>query len=733
MKKKLLSALLSLALLAAMIPVGGSASAAQRPDSYAELVRLCAQDDYVGSVQFRLGSTEMVVDGTSVPIDADQEGVVPLVSQGRTMLPARALVEALNGSIDYQEGQVTITAEDGVQIQLAGGDDVMWVDGRAVQLDSAPMYAQNRTFLPVRAISESLGCDVEWEQDTQTVTVTQPCQSCRLVIQTDNLQAIPAYQELLVFGDGLYVACYATVAETEQALEQLTRAGVPAWPDAPVDVEAQGEAAGWEDARCGLSDFARLQSGSRSVTVAVIDSGIDASLPLFQGRLVQGFDFVEGEAGVPVDRYGHGTFVSGLIAQYTPAQVQLLPIRIFDESGLCPVYLSILAAALRYAQMSGADVVNMSLSMYRTPALEQLVQGLIEQGVSVVCSAGNEGRDTAQYTPAGVRDAIVVAATDSSDRPASFSNHGATVDLAAPGQAITSVGTGGQTRTMSGTSFSAPLVTAAGAVLLTRQDYTPAALEQALVSMTSPFSGEASGYGCGILSLCAQAEEPVHTPVPITTVQPTPQPITTVQPTPAVPTLEPVPAPPVPTLAPVPVPEPERCVIAYEFNTGDLTLEPSEGAVLQVHALYSDGSIEDVTSQCGLYSTDPQVVSVQEGRIIAVGEGSALISISAVPNGVALPAPLRVEVQASDSSFYRWHDWTSCVGNVGSIYLPKKEETHFLWWDPSVVSITKVEGEKPLTPNHDEYQITLLAPGTTSVIFSHGEELIQFYITVLDT
>lgn len=725
MKKKLLSALLSLALLAAMIPAGGSASAAQRPDSYAELVRLCAQDDHVGSVQFRLGSTEMVVDGTSVPIDADQEGVVPLVSQGRTMLPARALVEALNGSIDYQEGQVTITAEDGVQIQLAGGDDVMWVDGRAVQLDSAPMYAQNRTFLPVRAISESLGCDVEWEQDTQTVTVTQPCQSCRLVIQTDNLQAIPAYQELLVFGDGLYVACYATVAETEQALEQLTRAGVPAWPDAPVDVEAQGEAAGWEDARCGLSDFARLQSGSRSVTVAVIDSGIDASLPLFQGRLVQGFDFVEGEAGVPVDRYGHGTFVSGLIAQYTPAQVQLLPIRIFDESGLCPVYLSILAAALRYAQMSGADVVNMSLSMYRTPALEQMVQGLIEQGVSVVCSAGNEGRDTAQYTPAGVRDAIVVAATDSSDRPASFSNHGATVDLAAPGQAITSVGTGGQTRTMSGTSFSAPLVTAAGAVLLTRQDYTPAALEQALVSMTSPFSGEASGYGCGILSLCAQIEEPVQTPEPIPTEAPIPS-----MPLPD-PTPEPVPS------QPTPAPQPEAHITGYEYSAAELSLEPGECVQLQVRALYSDGSVRDVTDQCGLYATDPQVVSVQDGEITALEEGAALISMGAVPSGMAIPAPVRVEVRSpSDGSSFHRQEWVLKVGFSGSLYLSSDQWDVLTLSEPEYefcVSVAKTSNRSPLAPNHTEYLITALSPGETTVTLlpRGGGQSIQIHVTVI--
>ena len=702
MKRTWMAVVLAAALLAGLIPAGGSASAAGREtEGYAELVRLCAGQEYVGEIQFQLDSTGMTVDGETVPIDPEQEGITPLAAQGRTMLPARALVEALNGSIGYEDGLVTITAGDGVRIELAGGENTMRVDGREIRLDAAPMYAQNRTFLPVRAVSESLGCEVSWEPDARQVTITQPCQTCRLVVQAERRLPSTSPSQTLELGGGLYVLVYSTVAETRAALQTLTEAGIPAWPDAPVEVEAQGNAAaGWEDARCGLSDFARLQAGSRPVTVAVIDSGIDGSLPLFQGRLAGGFDFVEGRAGIPEDRYGHGTFVSGLIAQYTPQHVRLLPIRIFDEDGLCPVYLSVLAAALRYAQQSGAELVNMSLSAYRSPVLEQMVRSLIAQDVAVVCSAGNEGRDTSHYTPAGMDEAIVVAATGPADLPAGFSNHGASVDLAAPGQGITSVGAGGKTQVLDGTSFSAPLVSAAGAVLLTRRDYTPAGLERTLRACTVPFADGGLAYGAGILSL--------HTP----------------QDSPANP-------------EPAPVPTPEPGAVAYRYSTDRLSLAAGETAALRVSAVYPDGSTRDVTEACGLYSTAPRTAQVQNGVVTALEPGTAQISMGAVPGGVALPAPVAVEVKPEETQpepDFDFHSQEMILrpGFTGSLFLRSEQWYDYTVEGPDIVSVMRTVRTGNLY-GFTEYSILALGPGAATVTLSprNGGRPIQVRVFVL--
>ena len=182
--KRLCSAVLVLTLLTGLLPAAGAVFSASAGDDYIELSRLCARsDDYVGSVQFTLGSTNMVVDGETRPIDPDQAGITPQTVNSRTLLPARALVESLGGDIAYEDGVVSITGGDGTCVELSGGEAVMRVNGREVLLDAPPMYAQNRTFLPVRAVSESLSCQVDWDPDTQQVTITQPCQSRRLLVQ----------------------------------------------------------------------------------------------------------------------------------------------------------------------------------------------------------------------------------------------------------------------------------------------------------------------------------------------------------------------------------------------------------------------------------------------------------------------------------------------------------------------------------------------------------------------
>lgn len=596
--------------------------------AYKELAKLCSESsEYIDSIEFQIDNSRMKVNGESVLIDPEQgDKTSPkLIEHRRTMLPARALVETLGGEIDYvAKNTVHIVAEDQTEIILKVGSCDMYVNGETVQLDIAPFVENGRTYIPIRAVSESMGCDVNYHQ--RIVTVTQPCQSCRLVVLADNPNNLPDTQpsKTIDFGDGAYVLVYSTVSETINALAKLEKtSGISAWPDTPVQLEAQGQsssqitATAWQDEHCGLTSFRDANSGSRPVTVAVIDSGIDSTFAnLYQDRILKnGYDVITGEIGViPADGFGHGTLISSLITAYTPSNVKILPIRIFNADGntdLNPTYSSQWLSIFRYIQNAGGNLVNMSLNCYdpanNSSHMEKLIQReLIDKGISMVCAAGNEGVDTIERIPAKMKSAIVVASSNQNDQPSSnstvTSNYGESVDLAAPGEQILGIGRKGQSEQGNGTSFAAPLVTAACGVLLSKQDYQPAALESQIKKYTSPFASSAQGFGTGVLNL--KAANPIPTPT----------------------------------------------VKFYRYSVSMLSLDVGDRANVQVTAEYSDGSTKDVTSSCGLYSSDPDIASVSQAGIITAHQaGSAKISMKTLPSGVSLPTPISVSVQKPEN------------------------------------------------------------------------------------
>ncbi|MBB2942727.1 type VII secretion-associated serine protease mycosin [Actinoplanes lutulentus] len=225
-------------------------------------------------------------------------------------------------------------------------------------------------------------------------------------------------------------------------------------------------------------------STGAGVTVAVIDTGVDAAHPDLAGKVLAGYDVLNGKAGGTTDANGHGTHVAGIIGAVTGNGVgvsgvapdaKILPVRVFGANGAG--YMSDVVEGIVWATDHGANVINMSLgSTTKLSALSDAVAYARGKGVTVVAAAGNEREDGSPISyPAADTGVIAVAATDSADRYGSYSNAGSYVDVAAPGSNIVSTYptalTGGEYAAMSGTSMAAPQVAAVAALL---EAYQPA-------------------------------------------------------------------------------------------------------------------------------------------------------------------------------------------------------------------------------------------------------------------
>jgi hypothetical protein len=208
---------------------------------------------------------------------------------------------------------------------------------------------------------------------------------------------------------------------------------------------------------------------------------------------VHGWDFVtaapDGLSGEdadvedndPNDFAGHGTAVAGLIGALTDnvigvagiaRRVRIMPLKMGWASGFSPsgeVQMNFAARAIRYATRMGASIINCSWASANSDGVDAAVTAAVRAGVTVVSAAGNNSpfRYLAERD-----DALAVAACDSNDVIAPFSNRGAWVDLAAPGVGIrTTWGVQYQpayVRALNGTSFSAPLTAGVAALVQSR-------------------------------------------------------------------------------------------------------------------------------------------------------------------------------------------------------------------------------------------------------------------------
>ncbi|WP_328479631.1 S8 family peptidase [Streptomyces sp. NBC_00377] len=242
------------------------------------------------------------------------------------------------------------------------------------------------------------------------------------------------------------------------------------------------------------------KSAGAGVTVYVIDTGIRITHADFGGRASYGWDFVGGDR-VAADGNGHGTHVAATVAGSTlgvARKAEVVAVRVLDDAGAGTTARTVAGIEWVTRHAHKPAVANLSLGGGYNPVLDAAVRNSIRSGVTYTVAAGNAGRPAALHSPADVREALTVGATDRGDARASFSNYGSILDLFAPGVSITSAShrsdTGRTTR--SGTSMAAPHAAGAAALVLAdRPRATPAQVVRTLVA--GAVNGKVSGRGPG--------------------------------------------------------------------------------------------------------------------------------------------------------------------------------------------------------------------------------------------
>jgi thermitase len=251
-------------------------------------------------------------------------------------------------------------------------------------------------------------------------------------------------------------------------------------------------------------------TGSEDVLVAIVDTGVDADHPDLAEKIVGGWNVYDDSADFS-DTMGHGTAVAGVAAARSDNGIgvagvswdsPVLAVRASDEEGSSTGRH--LAAGILYAAGQGATIINVSFApLHENSVVKSAAVQAANRGAVVVISSGNSGQT---YSAPGYDQALFVGAVGADDQLASFSDKGPYVDQVAPGSGIRSTAVDGGYRMMSGTSFSAPIVSGVAALMRSANpELSAASIRELLIGTAGDrgATGRDDSYGYGAVDAAA--------------------------------------------------------------------------------------------------------------------------------------------------------------------------------------------------------------------------------------
>jgi subtilisin family serine protease len=288
-----------------------------------------------------------------------------------------------------------------------------------------------------------------------------------------------------------------------------------------------------------------LEAGDSEVWVGLVDTGISLPHPEFRRKLLAGYDTVHlgvgsdfgdvrlvgnshGDDFAPRDEVGHGSHVGGIVGAHgwrlptgVAGRSMMLPVRVLaaardHKSGKLVGVGSLpdINAGLKVAVDMGADVLNLSFGTPASavpegpPPHRDVIDYAAQNGCTLVAAMGNSGLHETYY-PAAYPEVIAVGSVDDSGHRSHFSTTGDHIAISAPGERIVSAGRHGY-EAGSGTSYAAPFVTGAAALLLSRarrrnRKLNGTEVKKLLMESAHPVDGGGftSETGSGVLDIVA--------------------------------------------------------------------------------------------------------------------------------------------------------------------------------------------------------------------------------------